>query len=262
MYIEFWHYMERYKKVLVILGLIPVIALITLFSFKKYESYKYSYQEIQYDGYTLCTYERTLWKCYSNTKIVEIPAYLGLKTIGKDAFSIRGSNNPLPTSSPYEQIILPEGIINIEEYAFYQLVNMHTIELPSTLKRIEEYAFNSCYSLSELYLPDHLEYIGEGAFLYCEGLEIVEIPPCVVKIDKEAFKHCSSLSTLRLSEGLKNIEEGAFTGCSSLSAVEIPSSVKRIGNNAFDSTITLIGESGSCAEQYALSNGNEFITNS
>lgn len=49
-----------------------------------------------------------------------------------------------------EDIIFPEGLVSIEERAFYGCSNIPRIELPSSLQTINRYAFNGCYNISSI----------------------------------------------------------------------------------------------------------------
>ena len=97
------------------------------------------------------------------------------------------------------EIILPEGLKTIGEYAFADCDNLRKIIMPSTLVEIKKRAFSSCNELSEIILneglkkiqnvvysgsklmsiviPESVEYIGSGAFgnenmiIYCKAQE-------------------------------------------------------------------------------------------
>lgn len=65
-----------------------------------------------------------------------------LKQIGREAF---------PNQRRLcEDIIFPEGLVSIEERAFYGCSNIPRIELPSSLQTINRYAFNGCYNISSI----------------------------------------------------------------------------------------------------------------
>lgn len=65
-----------------------------------------------------------------------------LKQIGKGAFQFQ--------RRLCEDIIFPEGLISIEEQAFYECSQIPRIELPSSLQTINRYAFNGCYNISNI----------------------------------------------------------------------------------------------------------------
>ena len=65
-----------------------------------------------------------------------------LKQIGREAFPRQ--------SRLCEDIIFPEGLVSIEERAFYDCYNIPRIELPSSLQTINRYAFDACYNISSI----------------------------------------------------------------------------------------------------------------
>lgn len=92
-----------------------------------------------------------------------------------------------------EEVILPEGLEEIDNYAFYFCTNLRKINFPSSLKRIGINAFYSCNRLEEVNLNDGLEEIGDSAFTSCDLIEKVIIPETVVSVGYMVFERCSNL---------------------------------------------------------------------
>ena len=111
----------------------------------------------------------------------------------------------------------------------------------------------------DVVIPRKVKEIGISSFWRCRTIISVTIPSTVNKIGGSAFADCSDLTEVIISEGVKIIED-AFDGCSSLEKITIPKSVKEIGDYAFwyCPKVTIYGESGSYAEQYAKENGIPF----
>ncbi|MDR2505766.1 MAG: leucine-rich repeat protein [Oscillospiraceae bacterium] len=84
-------------------------------------------------------------------------------------------------------VIIPEGVTEIEEYALQPFRRMERVSLPFSLKKIGDYAFSSCVSLTSVLLPPNLEYIGLGAFAGCERLGSIVIPDSVKWLSHDAF---------------------------------------------------------------------------
>ncbi|MDF2611569.1 MAG: hypothetical protein K0R92_3043 [Lachnospiraceae bacterium] len=80
---------------------------------------------------------------------------------------------------------LPEGIIEIGDYSFYNFYELKFVQLPNTLKRIGNFSFLNT-SLEEIRLPEGLKEIGENAFKGAQLKEIV-IPESVEEIGEDAF---------------------------------------------------------------------------
>lgn len=69
-----------------------------------------------------------------------------------------------------DEIVIPDGVTVIDNYAFSGLENLTSISLPNTLKRIEMYAFSNCPQLETINIPNSIEKIGRHAFEYCDNL--------------------------------------------------------------------------------------------
>lgn len=96
-------------------------------------------------------------------------------------------------------VIVPEGITDLNYHAFSSCTALRQIKLPSTLHNIECQAFSYCKSLRELIFPENMHGIGVGSFM-----------------------HCRRLTTVVLPASLKYLGYGSFIGCHRLKTVEIP----------------------------------------
>ena len=94
-----------------------------------------------------------------------------------------------------ENIILPEGLIEIDDNVFSLCEKLTDIQLPSTLETIGEDAFYYCIALTEIDLPLSLKTIRSDAFTLC-GFEKIELPANLVSIGNKAFNRCESLTTV------------------------------------------------------------------
>ena len=134
--------------------------------------------------------------------------------------------------------------------------------IPDGIQRIEEDAFDSCFSLTSVTIPDSVTTIGRSAFSSCRALTSVAIPDGVTSIDGWTFLDCSSLTSVIIPDSVTSIGDGAFADCDSLTSVTVPDSVTSIGRDAFarcESLILTVGK-GSCAEQYCIDNGLNYVT--
>ena len=175
--------------------------------------------------------------------------------IGRNAFkACKGIN----------RIVVPEGVIRIDDGAFSDCSGLREVWLPSTLselgqansassgingpfsgtaiekidlpngiKRIGYGTFCNCDRLREVLLPDNLQTISTFAFLRCTALEKIALPVSMRVIESHAFSGCSNLQDLQLNEGLKEIGSNAFAECTKVDRLLIPSTVEKIGSEAF-----------------------------
>ncbi len=96
------------------------------------------------------------------------------------------------------EIIVPDGVKEIGEYAFKNATHLRKITFPDSLQRIRKRAFWGCTSLSAILIPLGTERIEEGAFTYCCNLKDVVIPISVVFIGTDAFAYCGALKEISI----------------------------------------------------------------
>ena len=118
---------------------------------------------------------------------------MGMFEIGKDKIVngriIEGSfvEEPGITS-----VIIPEGVTDIGEIAFYGCASLRTVVFPSSLRYIREEAFGES-GITEAMLPSGLELIEEKAFFNCESLRRIDVPGVSTVIGCDAFGCCDHL---------------------------------------------------------------------
>ncbi len=158
-------------------------------------------------------------------------------------------------------IVVPEGIKSINDYALRNYKRVKSIKLSDTVASIGASAFDGCENLQSITITKSLKKIGNNAFYGCESLESVYADDVKswINIDYETNFYMGSInteltysdSTLPMSyatelyfnnklarnvvipEGVKKIKSFAFFGCDSIESVTIPSSVTSIGDAAF-----------------------------
>ena len=136
-------------------------------------------------------------------------------------------------------VVIPDGVVEIGNKAFYACSNLKRIVIPNGVTTIGKDAFAICYSLTSITIPDSVTKIGEGAFSYCTDLTDVTIPDSVTEIGACAFHHCTSLASIAIPSGVTMINEYVFEDCESLSRIIIPDSVTLIGDEAFSGCTSL-----------------------
>ena len=102
---------------------------------------------------------------------------------------------------------VPDGVEVIAPHAFDTAWSLTEIILPDTVKEIGDYAFYQS-GLKKIKLPDSVKTIKEGAFTYCQSLESVDLGK-VEKIEAHAFQNCGEFN-LTLPDTVTNIEPLAF----------------------------------------------------
>ena len=167
-----------------------------------------------------------------------------------------------------KNVIIPEGVVQIGFFAYYQLDNAESIHIPSTLTKLTS-PFNSFPKLKSITVDENnpkycsidgvlyskdgtvlkrypcakskgvieiakgVKAIGLNAFFHCREITKVALPSTVEKIGEGAFSGCESLTEINLPEGIKEINSVTFDGCKSLKEITIPQMVEKIGFRAF-----------------------------
>ena len=129
--------------------------------------------------------------------------------------------------------IIPNGVIHIGCYAFYNCESLTSITIPNGVTHIYYYAFCNCNSLKEIIIPNSIKNIGTYAFYNCISLREITLPNNVTSIGNDAFYRCKSLKSITIPDSVKYIGLEVFSYCRSLESITIPDSVKNIGNNVF-----------------------------
>ena len=136
----------------------------------------------------------------------------------------------------YRHYVIPDGVEEIRDGAFFQCDNLRSVRISGSVKRIGFEAFSSCYKLEEIVIPDGVTKIGREAFAGCANLKRVTLPSGLTGIEYNVFGGCTSLEQVDIPESVKTIGECAFYGCTNLKRVTIPDGVTKIGNKAFEGT--------------------------
>lgn len=120
---------------------------------------------------------------------------------------------------------------HIPSYVFFKSPYEKVI-LPSTITEIEEGAFSGS-EITEITIPEGVTKIGAYAFLGCAQLTSVTLPASLKEIDKSAFAGCVSLNSINLAETqVTAIPEECFSGDIRLQYLEAPN-VENVGSRAF-----------------------------
>ena len=86
-----------------------------------------------------------------------------------------------------ENVIIPEGVIDISHNAFEDNNTLRAVVFPSTLKTVGVYSFANCTNLSEVTMNDNFESVGICAFEDCDNLTEIELPASLKEICASAF---------------------------------------------------------------------------
>ncbi len=150
----------------------------------------------------------------------------------EDDFVITEDGELLKYRGTDTEIVVPVGITRIGT-AFSGNKDITSIVLPDGLLYLEENAFKGCSGLTEIVLPDNLEYISENSFNGCSSLTGINLPDGLSYIPENAFYGCSSLSEIIIPDSVLEIRTNAFNGCCEIKELVVPDSVVTIEYRAF-----------------------------
>lgn len=127
------------------------------------------------------------------------------------------------------KVVIPEGVEEIQSYAFANLSALEEVVFPSTLIRIGVGAFYDCKNLKKANF-ENVKFINERAFENCQ----IAAPKfdSVVAIGSNAFRN-NAIGTLNLPESAQSLDAGAFRDNTSLNSVTFRASQIKIGEDVF-----------------------------
>lgn len=128
------------------------------------------------------------------------------------------------------KVVIPEGVLDINSYAFANLSALEEVVLPTTLRRIGVGAFLNCKKLKTINL-DNVKFINEKAFSGCTELSEITFKD-INAIGNYSFENCS-LTSLELPASSQSLGIGAFYGNKELASVTFNASKIKVGTYAF-----------------------------
>lgn len=116
-------------------------------------------------------------------------------------------------------LVIPEGVTGIANYAFYNCKKLTSITIPNTVIFIGHYAFSGCSGLNSITIGNGVTGIYDYAFYGCSGVTDITIPDKVTNIGESAFYGCSGLTSIIIPCRVTSIGDYAFGNCTGLETV-------------------------------------------
>lgn len=167
---------------------------------------------------------------------VVIPDDEGILYIGSYAFCLYETDrtielteddydkNKIPSmNTTVKSVVIPDGVEEIQKFAFYNCTGLEKVVIPDSVKFIREYAFSKDESLNDINLSN-IQVIGREAFKGCENLRTVDLSK-IYAIGASGFEGCTALEYADLST-LRNTGEKAFKDCTALTSVKLSENTK------------------------------------
>ena len=131
----------------------------------------------------------------------------------------------------------------LDNWLFYKDESeLNSLVLPETLLSIGSFVFYDLPDLERITLPEGIENLSSNCF-FCTGLEEINLPSSLAEIPSYCFTDCS-LRSLKIPDSVSYIGEYAvFRNWDELPSVTIPSSVQFVGYYAFPEETRVIATS-------------------
>lgn len=184
-------------------------------------------QQTQADKNTFIVSGNAIIDCGPCCDSPSIPA--AINKIGAYAFA--GSN--------IKNLVVPEGIEEIDSFAFANCPLLKSVKLPKSLKRMGLKVFDGCPNLKSIRFESELDNHGGGS-LWDSSIDEIYFSDGIEDIGLICYS-LPNLAKVRLPKSLKRIRWLAFALCRSLEEVEIPyQAISEIADNAFKGSPTKI----------------------
>ncbi len=178
---------------------------------------------------------------------------LAVSTIKMSAFKMNRGIWGRKINLPIETLVIEEGVVTIEEEAFYDSGLIH-VTLANSIESIgyEAFAYNDC----TINIPSSIKYIGDWAFartrlsgdLVLDNIELkegafygTEVSSVTFSNDRETipellFNNCLLLTNVTFPNQLLEIGANAFSDCALLTQISLPRTLAFIRRQAFENT--------------------------
>ena len=153
-----------------------------------------------------------------------------LQTIGPYAF----------TETGIEILVLPEGLVSIDEYAFSRATALKAVDLPNTLMDLGMHAFSGTPYFQKqvddeedfIYIDDWLVQVSKSLWETISVIDVNTLKPLTAGIAEQVFMGAPKLGRLTLAKSIRVVGASAFAYCESLWKIATEGLVE-IGNYAF-----------------------------
>lgn len=134
-------------------------------------------------------------------------------------------------------IVVPEGVTKIGDYAFDQWRTLREVSLPNTLTNISESAFAHCDYLTFKgnALPESVNILGDSCFSECTSLVLNKFPSRVTVIPNYCFYNCWNLTGYMDLSNVTKIGSWAFSS-TKISSVTLSEELLKLPSECFRST--------------------------
>ena len=146
------------------------------------------------------------------------------------------------------ELIIPDWVERVSDYAFYNCAALLSVKIPASVKSIGYDAFGGCEGLTKVDVEDiaawcSIDFATDSYYsnplsfassLYINGVAATTIIlDGVDEIKGKVFQGCNNIKSFKADNSLKIVGEEAFRGCMALNNVELGTAVFEIKGKAF-----------------------------
>lgn len=115
-------------------------------------------------------------------------------------------------------IIIPDGVTQLDELCFTKLVHRKEYDNDGNVKEYKAYNFDIKNNIKSIYIPNSVKLIDEETFSDLVNLEKVTFQSGsqIKEIPRFAFSGCKSLKNITIPESVTYIDSFAFSHCSNI----------------------------------------------
>ncbi|MBR4237271.1 leucine-rich repeat protein [bacterium] len=172
-------------------------------------------------------------------------------------------------------LVIPDGVTSIGDYAFYLATTITSVTIPNTLTSIGNMAFYYCDSLKSVTIPESVISIGNDAFYGCLSLNRVNISSIESWCNIDFYNYNSNplsyaynlylndelITDLIIPDGVVSIGNYAFYHATTITSVTIPNTLTSIGNDAFWYSSSIEKVNTSSTESWCNINFGNYYSN-
>jgi len=180
----------------------------------------------------------------SKVDITDIAAWCNISFENNTANPLCYAHHLYLNDSEVTDLIIPETITSISNYAFYGGSGLVSATIPNSVTTIGNYAFQGCSALDTLYYNavNCADFSSTASYrpFYNLNFSTIKIGDNVEKIPAYFAYGMSNLTDITIPKSVTTIGGYAFNGCTGLTgALTIPKNVTYVGDQAFNNVPSL-----------------------
>ena len=173
--------------------------------------------------------------CESITKtnyIGDIAGWCKIKFGNATTNPIYYSHNLYINDQEIKDLVIPNTVDSIQNYAFYECFSLNSVTIPNSVKSIGYDTFQNCCFLKKDFVNNSSLDAEEKGYW---GALVGESEVDGLIIQGTTVVGCrKNVTAVTIPNNITNIGNYAFAGCSSLTSITIPKSVTSVGSYVFD----------------------------